>query len=116
MRHLTTSILTALLVLFTAYSASAQRLSVKGRVIDSEAQPITYASVALTQNDKLITGCTSDIEGKFSLEANAGDYDLVISFIGYEYHKQPLALTESVNLGDITLTESSEQIEEVVVT
>ncbi len=116
MRSLTTSILTALLVLFTAFSASAQRLSVKGRVVDSEAQPITYASVALTQNDKLITGCTSDIDGKFSFEANAGDYDLVVTFIGYEYHKQSLALSESVDLGDITLSESSEQIEEVVVT
>ncbi len=116
MRRSAVTILTALLVLLTAFTASAQRLAVSGRVVDGEAQPITYASVALTQNDKLITGCTSDIEGKFSLEANAGDYELVISFIGYEYHKQPLALTESVNLGDIVLTESSEQIEEVVVT
>ncbi|MBR5770719.1 MAG: outer membrane beta-barrel protein [Alistipes sp.] len=116
MRHSSAAILMALMVLFSAFTASAQRLTVSGRVVDGEAQPITYASVALTQNDKLITGCTSDIEGKFSLEANAGDYDLVISFIGYEYYKQSLALTESVDLGDITLTESSEQIEEVVVT
>ncbi|MBR0362746.1 MAG: outer membrane beta-barrel protein, partial [Alistipes sp.] len=111
-----TTILTALLVLFTAFNASAQRLSVSGRVIDGEAQPITYASVALTQNDKLITGCTSDIDGKFSIGVNAGNYELVVSFIGYEYHKQPIALTQSIDLGDIVLTESSEQIEEVVVT
>ncbi len=116
MRRSATTILMALMVLFTAFTASAQRLSVSGRVVDSQAQPITYASVALTQNDKLITGCTSDIDGKFSFEANAGNYELVISFIGYEYYKQTLALTESVNLGDINLTESSEQIEEVVVT
>lgn len=116
MRRSVTTILIALMVLFTAYGASAQRLSISGRVVDSQKQPITYASVALTQNDKLITGCTSDIEGKFSLEANAGDYDLVISFIGYEYYKQPIALTQSINLADIVLTESSEQIEEVVVT
>ncbi len=116
MRRSTTTILMALMVLFTAFTASAQRLSVSGRVVDGAKQPITYATVALTQNDKLITGCTSDIDGKFSIGANAGNYELVISFIGYEYHKQPLALTESVNLGDITLTESSEQIEEVVVT
>ena len=116
MRRSATTILMALMVLFTAFTASAQRLSVSGRVVDGEAQPITYASVALTQNDKLITGCTSDIDGKFSLEANAGNYELVISFIGYEYYKQTLALTESEDLGDITLTESSEQIEEVVVT
>ncbi len=116
MRRSVTTILIALMVLFTAYGASAQRLSISGRVVDSQKQPITYASVALTQNDKLITGCTSDIEGKFSLEANAADYDLVISFIGYEYYKQPIALTQSINLADIVLTESSEQIEEVVVT
>ena len=116
MRHSSAVILMALMVLFSAITASAQRLSVSGRVVDSEAQPITYASVALTQNDKLITGCTSDIEGKFSIGVNAGNYELVISFIGYEYYKQTLALTESVDLGDITLTESSEQIEEVVVT
>ena len=116
MRHSATKILIALMVLFSAFTASAQRLSVSGRVVDGEAQPITYASVALTQNDKLITGCTSDIDGKFSFEANAGDYDLVISFIGYEYYKQPIALTQSINLADIVLTESSEQIEEVVVT
>ena len=116
MRHSATAILMALMVLFSAFTASAQRLAVSGRVVDGEAQPITYASVALTQNDKLITGCTSDIEGKFSLEANAGNYELVISFIGYEYYKQPIALTQSINLADIVLTESSEQIEEVVVT
>lgn len=116
MRRSVTTILIALMVLFTAYGASAQRLSISGRVVDSQKQPITYASVALTQNDKLITGCTSDVDGKFSFEANAGNYELVISFIGYEYYKQALALTESINLGDITLTESSEQIDEVVVT
>ena len=116
MRHSATKILMALMVLLSAFTASAQRLAVSGRVVDGQAQPITYASVALTQNDKLITGCTSDIDGKFSFEANAGDYDLVISFIGYEYYKQPIALTQSINLADIVLTESSEQIEEVVVT
>ena len=89
MRHSSAAILMALMVLFSAFTASAQRLAVSGRVVDNETQPITYASVALTQNDKLITGCTSDIDGKFSFEANAGNYELVISFIGYEYTNRP---------------------------
>ena len=116
MRSVITTIVAALLVATTALSAMAQQPTLTGRVVDNNQQPITYATVALTQSNRLVKGCTTDAEGGFAMQAGVGDYELVISFIGYENHKQPIALSNDINLGDIALVPTSEQIDEVVVT
>ncbi|MBR4963730.1 MAG: carboxypeptidase-like regulatory domain-containing protein, partial [Alistipes sp.] len=99
-----------------AASVSAQQLSVSGRVVSSESEPIPYATVVLLSNDKQIAGNTTNNDGYFTLRATAGEYEVNISYIGYKSIKQTISLNSNLNLGDIILEEDAENIDEVVVT
>ena len=116
MRRLS-SLLVAMLLLGIS-STMAQRYNISGRVVDANNAPIAYATVILTQDDqsKQITGSTTNNEGNFSITASSGKYELNITFIGYNLYKQNITLSANIDLGNITLEESSEKIEEVVVT
>ena len=95
---------------------SAQQYNIGGRVIDNDSTPIPYATVILLQNSKQITGCTTDAQGSFIVTADSGEYEINISYIGYENHKQAISLTNNLKLEDIILNVTSEKIDEVVVT
>ncbi|MBR5132210.1 MAG: TonB-dependent receptor, partial [Alistipes sp.] len=97
-------------------SAFAQRYSVSGRVVDSENIPIAYATVVILENEHQVAGATTDGEGGFVVAIAEGDYTLNVNYIGYSAYKHSLSLRANINLGDIVLAESSEQIEQVVVT
>ena len=97
-------------------SAFAQRYSVSGRVVDSENIPIAYATVVILDNEHQVAGATTDGEGGFVVAIVEGDYTLNVNYIGYSAYKHSLSLRANINLGDIVLAESSEQIEQVVVT
>ena len=96
--------------------AVAQRLTVSGRVVNDEGTPVPYATVVLTKDNAQVAGGATASNGAFTLNAAAGNYTLIVSFIGYKTETQELELSESINLGDITLETDSEQIEEVVIT
>ena len=110
------STLLVAMLLWGIGSITAQRYEISGTVIDSAEHPIPYATVILTQASSQITGATTNAEGDFLLTAESGEYELNITFIGYELHKQEITLSGNLNLGNITLEESSEKIEEVVIT
>ena len=114
MRRLSALILAMLFLSICA--VSAQQYSISGRVVDSSDTPIPYATVILLQAEKQVAGGTTDAEGAFALVAKSGDYELNISYMGYKSHKQEVQVLGDVELRDITLTESSEKIEQVVVT
>ncbi len=96
--------------------AFAQRYSVSGRVVDSENIPIAYATVVILENEHQVAGATTDSEGGFVVAIAEGDYTLNVNYMGYSAYKRSLSLQENINLGDIVLVESSEHIEQVVVT
>ena len=97
-------------------SAFAQRYSISGRVVDSANAPIAYATVVVVDESHQVAGATTDGEGGFVVAIAEGDYTLNVNYIGYTSHKQGIALRGNIDLGDIVLVESSEQIEQVVVT
>ncbi|MBR5821863.1 MAG: TonB-dependent receptor family protein [Alistipes sp.] len=97
-------------------SAFAQRYSVSGRVVGGDNVPIAYATVVVVNNSHQVAGATTDGEGGFVVAIAEGDYTLNVNYIGYTSHKQGIALRGNIDLGDIVLVESSEQIEQVVVT
>lgn len=116
MRRLTT--LFAAMLLLGIGTLSAQKFEISGTVIDTSEQPIPYATVILTQEQqsKQITGGTTNAEGDFAIYAESGEYELNITYIGYDLHKEKISLSSSINLGKITLQESSQKIDQVVVT
>ena len=104
-------------------SPSPANGKIEGSILDSvNKAPVEYATVALyrSDGDKIITGATSDIKGKFSIDKiPQGTYRIVINFIGY--HKKnigPLKVKgrSTLSLGTIQLRSSVTNLKDVTVT
>lgn len=106
-----------LLMFFSVLSMEAQTLSIKGRVTDGSQEAIIAANVSLWAADStLITGVTSDAQGKFALhKIKQGNYRLSVSFIGYRSEILLLNLNKNIDLGDIALQEDAVSLGEVTV-
>ncbi|WP_207784679.1 STN domain-containing protein, partial [Marinifilum breve] len=87
-----------------------QQKEIKGTVIDDKGLPLPGVSVVIKGSN---TGVSTDFDGNFLLELPDGEITLVFSFIGME--PQEVLVTNQTHL-NITLTVSSEQLAEVVVT
>lgn len=106
-----------LLLIMSMLHLSAQELhTVRGRIINTESQPIPFATVVILDSEEQVAGGVTEESGEFSLKAPAGDYTLRLQYVGYESLDRELALLSSIELGDITLQESSTEIEGVEVT
>lgn len=102
------------------YSVSAwSQNTVKGVVKDKETHPVIGANVIIrslqdTLNHK---GCITDKNGQFIIEKiKSGKYRIEISFIGYTGYRQEFELDQSLDLGEIVLSESTMLLDDVVVT
>ena len=84
MRRLTTTLTAILMVMLCCSFASAQRFTISGRIVDDQAKQIPYATVVLLEEGDQVSGGVTDSEGKFSLLATAGSYQLHVSYIGYK--------------------------------
>ncbi|MBB6461229.1 outer membrane beta-barrel protein [Flammeovirga kamogawensis] len=115
------------LLLFTSFTSISEseplaKGSIKGRLIDQETnEPVSYASVAILDADKKsVTGALSDGNGEFTLtKVPLGKYNLVVQFIGYQNYIEEIELTakkSKLDIGDIILVTSVEQLDEVEVT
>lgn len=98
-----------LLAFVSVLNASAQKISVSGRVVDGETkETVAGASVVLLKPDStMAVGISSNLEGKFALPSvKAGKYILKVSYIGYKTVFRDMALTKdnrNVQAGDIPL-------------
>ena len=72
-------------------------------------------NVSLKQGDQQVSGTVTDAHGKFSLEAETGEFVLECSFIGYEPIGMSLAVSGNIHLGTIEMNEASTELGEVVV-
>ena len=106
-----------LLLALSVLRTQAQSLSIKGRVTDTSQEAIIAANVSLwTIDSTLVTGVTSDAQGKFALpKIKAGDYRLSISFIGLQSENILLKLNKSLDLGNVQLQEDAVSLGEVTV-
>lgn len=99
----------------------AQKIKITGKVLDGsmDKAPFEFANVVLQTSDSVfVTGASTDAKGSFKLDnVQQGDYRLIISAIGYTDLVTDLAgLSKSVDLGELTLDEATQQLREVTVT
>lgn len=87
-----------------------------GVVIDAKtAESIPFANVVLMDNNRrVVQGVTTDIDGKFKLRANSAVTLMEVSFVGY--NKYATSLNDYNRFQTIRLSESVNQLEEVVIT
>ncbi len=115
-----TFILVSLFCGFTAFAGTAR---IQGLVKDaSSADRLEYASVALyrVSDNSLVNGTITGKQGSFSFEnLDANNYFIKVQFLGYE-NKQTESFTlkngESLELGEIAISPSSQLVNEVAVT
>ncbi|RSK39719.1 TonB-dependent receptor [Mangrovimonas spongiae] len=107
-------ILLTLSLLFVTLLGYAQTGKVAGTIIDGEfVDPMPFANVIIKNTTK---GTTSDFDGKYELELEAGTYTLIFSFVGYETKEisDVVIKANDVTVLDVTLTTNS--LDEVVIT
>jgi hypothetical protein len=102
--------------IFIGLNLNGQKIS--GSLIDHETkEPLTGAHIQLLQlPDSSSTDHISDALGNFLIErVKRGNYILEVSYIGFENFKKELEVKGNLDLGTISLTSSTIQIEGVEV-
>ena len=101
--------------MFCAVSMAANN-KVSGVIKDAaDKSALVGVNVSLKQGDQQVSGTVTDAHGKFSLEAETGEFVLECSYIGYEPIGMSLAVSGNTNLGTIEMNEASTELGEVVV-
>ena len=92
---------------------------IQGVVKDSSGLSVEYANVVVqTGSEKtFVNGTSCDENGQFSLDVKkAGEYELLISFIGFNDWTKVVNIDGSVDLGEILLSSAISSLDEVTVT
>ncbi|WP_264511364.1 TonB-dependent receptor [Flavobacterium sp. N1719] len=103
------------LTFFMCLVMTAQKGTISGTVTDKDMNnaPLQFANVGLKGAG---VGVTTDEKGKYSIKAEAGNYTLVFSFVGYETIEVPIHVKagETVTI-DKALGSGSFKLEDVVI-
>lgn len=95
-------------VLSVSMPALAQKITVTGKVVDPEGEPMIGASVVAQGADGV--GASTNIDGEYSLKVDA-NATLVFSYVGYNTLSEPVNGRTHI---DVVLTENSVVLGEVV--
>ena len=106
---------TVLLILLFPLLSFGQNFEIKGQIIeDIQNTALPFVNVVLKSSDNtILNGVTTDENGNFVIESEAGQFNLEISFLGYNSKTISLSVSENKDLGVIVLEEAIEQLEGV---
>ncbi|HDQ00648.1 MAG TPA: TonB-dependent receptor [bacterium] len=109
-----------LLTLVATISAQNTSANFTGVVSDDNGQPLPYANILITDNNR---GTTTNLEGKFGIRLDPGEYSVVVRYIGYRtirdkiviqpgrtVHRQFRMVSTAIQLGEITVVADDEFI------
>jgi len=85
---------------------SAQTGVVKGKLVDTTGQLLSQATISVLQkkDSSLVSYTISDSKGSFEIKnLSSGDYQIFISFTGYEVYKNPFSITANKRILDFGL-------------
>ncbi len=92
--------------------------SIKGKVIDENEAPLPYVSVAVYQDDKIITGAITNDEGIFTLKVQQSEEELRLTFDFIGYVKKEIKIIPNkakIEVDDVVLKENVVMLDDVVV-
>ena len=99
------------LLMFFELAASAQQVTVSGRVTDQSGEPLIGVTIKAENGGKTVQNTITDMDGKYTVNASTSS-KLVFSYVGFQ------TATETVNgrsVINVTLKEKSDELNEVVV-
>lgn len=116
LKHL---LLTLGIVLSTSLFVFSQSGALQGKIIDADTkEPIPFANVAVFSGGDLLTGSTSDFDGKYVIKPlTPGTYNVRASFVGYQTKEIAGVIVkgDQITFQDIELSVTAETLETVEV-
>ena len=97
------------LVLIIGLNCVAHAQGIKGRIVDTNKEPIAYANIYVPV---LKTGTSSNIEGEFDLKLPEGEWEILFQYIGYKTVKAKYTITVTPTQIDVTLEPQNIRIKE----
>ena len=103
------------LFLTSILSLSAQTGTVAGNVLDGEYnnEAMAFANILVKGTT---TGTTTDFDGKYQLNLDAGNYTLIFSFVGYESKEISDIVIKANQVFDLDVILKSNSLDEIVIT
>ena len=102
------------LILFTFFNVNGQTGKIAGTIMDGEFnEPMAFANVLIKNTTK---GTTSDFDGKYSIDVEAGNYTIVFSYIGYQTIEISDVVVKSNDEVIVDVTLNTNSLETVVIT
>ena len=92
--------------------------TIKGKVLDENEAPLPYVSVAVYQDDKIITGAITNDDGIFTLKMQQSDQELRLTFDFIGYIKEEIKIIPNkakIDISDVVLKENVVMLDDVVV-
>ena len=93
---------------------------VKGKILDkANDEPLGFVNVVINRagETKMVKGAITDEQGNFNIEGLAnGNYDLVVTFVGYKTLKRTFSLTAARpthHFNALYISEDTHQLKEV---
>ena len=117
-KKFTTFLLGIISLLLMSFASLAQSYNIKGKITDSESQPMIGATVIL-KGTTFGTAAIANGTYSFTAKTKAGSYDLEFRSVGYSTVTKKIVLGSSNDLNiNVTITESKDGInlDEIVVT
>ncbi len=109
-----------LLSLFVQSSSAQSDWTIVGKIIDDkskEAIPFASALLKNSDNDEIVAGVTTDINGDFTLETSTNKVYLEIKFVGYLTRILPIVFDSNmVDLGNLCIEPNAESLGELNIT
>ncbi|KJD35203.1 TonB-dependent receptor [Tamlana sedimentorum] len=95
--------------------AQAQTGIIAGNVIDGDYnnEPLAFANILVKGTT---TGTTSDFDGKYQMDLNAGTYNIIFSFVGYETKEISGVVINAGQVTNLDVTLASNALDEIVIT
>lgn len=97
---------------FISKTTFAQEITLKGKITDTQGEPLIGATVKVKSSPTIAT--TTTTTGNFTLSVPANTQAVTVSYVGYLSVDIPVK-SNSGNLGQITLTNDQNSLQEVVV-
>ncbi|HYV91456.1 MAG TPA: SusC/RagA family TonB-linked outer membrane protein [Chitinophagales bacterium] len=109
MKQLIRMLTITLLLVPALMSAALAQFDVSGTVKSDKGEPLIGVTVAVKNTN---TGSTTDMDGKYIIHVFSSSGTLIFSYVGYSTVEKPVTSAGAV---DVTLTETTSNLEEVIV-
>ena len=109
------NIFIVLSLFLTSFLSLNAQGTVAGNILDGEYnnEPMAFANVLVKGTT---IGTTSDFDGKYQLELDAGTYTLIFSFVGYESKEISDVVIKNNQVFDLDIILKSNSLDEIVIT